>query len=108
MANGGNFHFAPGSGDIALYSGIGYILLGFVLAAVQNAPTWAHLDQSFIFDRLPAAEAAAMRAQTHFVMTGVCDELFGDQLVGQYIVQVNQSHSQPEAQNRPAAVPAAD
>lgn len=93
MANGGNFHFAPGSGDIAIYSGIGYILAGFVLAAVQDAPTWADLDQSFIFDRLPAAEAAAMRAQTNFVMTGVCDALFGDRLVGQYIVQVKQSHS---------------
>ena len=92
MANGGNFHFAPGSGDIAIYSGIGYILAGFVLAAVQDAPTWADLDQSFIFDRLPAAEAAAMRAQTNFVMTGVCDALFGDRLVGQYIVQVKQSH----------------
>jgi len=80
----GSFLFAPGHGDgRAVYSGLGYILAGFIMAAKQNV-TWDEMDQTVIFDRLSDADAAVY-SNIEFPMTQRCNEVSKD-IVGQYRV----------------------
>merc|ERR1712048_1244464 len=80
----GSFLFAPGHGNgKAVYSGEGYILAGFIMAAKQNV-TWDKMDQTVIFDRLSDADAAVY-SNIEFPMTQRCNEVSKD-IVGQYDV----------------------
>merc|ERR1711907_189316 len=80
----GSFLFAPGHGDgKAVYSSLGYILPGFIMAAKQNV-TWDKMDQAVIFDRLSDADAAVY-SNIEFPMTQSCKEVSKD-IVGQYRV----------------------
>jgi len=80
----GSFLFAPGHDDgKAVYSGSGYILAGFIMAAKQNV-TWDKMDQTVIFDRLSDADAAVY-SNIEFPMTQRCNEVSKD-IVGQYRV----------------------
>jgi len=80
----GSFLFAPGHGNgKAVYSGEGYILAGFIMAAKQNV-TWDKMDQTVIFDRLSDADAAVY-SNIEFPMTQRCNEVSKD-IVGQYRV----------------------
>ena len=76
-----SFLWPPGHGGA--YSGTGYVLLGFVLASVTGATDWDGLDQTAIFDDLPAAEAAWYKQEMRFMGRGPCSQ-YGERVIPQY------------------------
>jgi len=82
---GGGFAFDPGEGG--LYSGVGYILMGWVLCAVSGAATWDQLDQAALWQGPPATSPTLLH--TAFLGRGTCGS--HAHVVHQYIYR-NQSY----------------
>lgn len=75
-----DFLFAPGAGGS--YTGIGYVVLGWVLCAASGAKTWTDLDLKAL--AVPPAVATRM-PRTIFMGTGPCSQHAG--VVHQYCYQ---------------------
>jgi CubicO group peptidase (beta-lactamase class C family) len=78
-----SFAFPPGQGG--LYSGTGYVMLGMVLSAVQNASSWDKVDQlEPLLSR--SAQDGGWKLElnhTRFMMAGKCSQYPG--VTHQYI-----------------------
>ena len=68
-----SFAFQPGKGG--LYSGTGYVMLGLILSAVQNASSWDQVDQKTPLES--GGEAGGWKLtldNTQFMMKGKCNQ----------------------------------
>ena len=67
------FEFQPGQGG--LYSGTGYVMLGMILSAVQDASTWDKVDQMGpLLSRSSATKTKLALDDTLFMMAGKCSQ----------------------------------
>ena len=86
-----SFEFPPGKGG--LYSGTGFVMLGMLLASVQNRSTWDTLDQlaPLLSRSAPGGEVGSeggwrlVLNETRFMGAGKCSRYTDPEVVHQYI-----------------------
>ena len=84
-----HFLFAPGKGGA--YTGVGYVLVGWVIAAASGAASWDALDQRHLVEMNPpggVAKRGFTFEHARFMGRGLCSQYIKpDRVVHQYLYQ---------------------